>query len=64
MNIYIYIHKSFLWNWSKSALKDDALFIASYVNNANSHEIEWPDSYIIEELGYMLHVVKGVMKCG
>jgi hypothetical protein len=35
-----------MWNWSKSALCDDALFIASCINNALDNEVHWP---IVEE---------------
>jgi hypothetical protein len=31
-----------MWNWSKSALFNDALFIASCINHAFSNEIKWP----------------------
>ena len=42
---------AFHWNWSKTALNDDAIFVASCINEALQHEIEWPDSYEREELG-------------
>jgi hypothetical protein len=35
-------YDTFMWNWSKSALCDDALFIASWINNAHGNEIQWP----------------------
>jgi hypothetical protein len=31
-----------MWNWSKSPLCDDALFIASCINSALGNEIQWP----------------------
>jgi hypothetical protein len=31
-----------MWNWSKSALCDDALFITSCINHALLEEIQWP----------------------
>lgn len=31
-----------LWNWSRSSLCDDAIFVASYVNKAIGDEIRWP----------------------
>jgi hypothetical protein len=32
---------AFMWNWSEFALCDDALFIASCINNALGNEIQW-----------------------
>jgi hypothetical protein len=32
-------YDAFMWNWCKSTLSDDALFIASCINNALSNEI-------------------------
>ena len=34
---------SFLWNWSKSSVISDQVFIASCVNWALRDEIKWPD---------------------
>ncbi len=39
-------YDAFMWNWFKSALCDDALFIASCLNNSLVNEIHWP---IVEE---------------
>jgi len=39
-------YDAFLWNWSKSAINDDGIFIASCINFAIVDEIQWP---IIEE---------------
>lgn len=33
---------SMLWNWSRLALCDDAIFVASCVNEAIAKEIRWP----------------------
>ncbi len=32
----------FMWNWSKHALCDDAIFIASCINHALEYEIQLP----------------------
>jgi hypothetical protein len=37
---------AFMWNWNKSNVCDDAIFIASCISEALSNEIQWP---IIEE---------------
>jgi hypothetical protein len=42
------MHDAFMWNWSKSTLCDDALFIASCINNALTNEIRW---LMLEEKG-------------
>ena len=39
------------WNWSKSVLNDDVMFVASYINEVFQHEIECPNSYEREKLG-------------
>lgn len=33
---------SMLWNWSRSVVCDDAIFVALCVNEAIAHEIKWP----------------------
>jgi hypothetical protein len=33
---------AFMWNWRKSNVCDDAIFIASCINEALSNEIWWP----------------------
>jgi hypothetical protein len=35
------MHDGFMWNWFKSTLCDDALFIASCINDALTNEIQW-----------------------
>jgi hypothetical protein len=35
------IYDAFMWNWSKSTLCDDALFITSCINHALEDEIQW-----------------------
>lgn len=35
---------SMLWNWSRSAIYDDAIFVASCVNAALRDEIRWPSA--------------------
>jgi hypothetical protein len=46
-------YDTFMWNWSKFALSDDALFIASCINNAFGNEIKWPT---FEERVSLVHV--------
>jgi len=36
----VYVYDFFLWNWSKGAICDDTIFIASYVNDAIGDEIQ------------------------
>ncbi len=38
----ITMYDTFMWNWSKYALCDNALFIASCINHTFSYEIQWP----------------------
>jgi hypothetical protein len=49
LNIILYMkhdnvtkYDAFLWNWSKSAITDDGIFIASCINSAIINEIQWP----------------------
>jgi len=35
-------YDAFLWNWSKSAINDDGIFIASCINSTIVDEIRWP----------------------
>ncbi len=39
-NVTMYV--AFMWNWSKYALCDDAIFITSCINHAFEDEIQWP----------------------
>jgi hypothetical protein len=36
------MYDAFVWNSSKSAVCDDAIFIASCINDAIGNEIQWP----------------------
>jgi hypothetical protein len=36
------MYNTFMWNWSKSILCEDALFIKSCINDAFGNEIQWP----------------------
>jgi hypothetical protein len=36
------MYATFMWNWLKSTLCDDAIFIASCINHALEDEIQWP----------------------
>ncbi len=35
-------YDAFMWNSNKSAINDDDIFIASYINYAIAYEIQWP----------------------
>ncbi len=37
----VFMYDAFIWNWSKNAICDDAIFIASYINDAIGNEIWW-----------------------
>jgi hypothetical protein len=34
--------EAFYWNWARSSISDDAIFIASCINNSIPDEIRWP----------------------
>jgi hypothetical protein len=36
------MYVAFMWNWSKSTLSDDVIFIESCTNQALEDEIQWP----------------------
>jgi hypothetical protein len=38
------MYNSFSWNWTKSAINDDGMFVAWRVNEVLSIQIEWPNS--------------------
>jgi hypothetical protein len=38
----VIVYATFMWNWLKYTLCDDAIFIASCVNHALEDEIRWP----------------------
>jgi hypothetical protein len=49
-------HDTFMWNYSKSTFCDDALFIASCINNALGNEIQWPT--VEEKVSLVTHLQK------
>jgi hypothetical protein len=49
------IYDAFMWNWAKSSLCDDVIFIASCINHALANEIRWPSSFERVALGNQLH---------
>jgi hypothetical protein len=51
-------YDTFMWNWSKFALCDDALFIASWINNALGNGIQWP---IVKRGCYLVHICKNFL---
>jgi hypothetical protein len=50
---------AFEWNWSKSLLYDDAIYIASCLNEALSAEIRWPTLLERRELASYLREFPG-----
>lgn len=54
------MYESFVWNWVKSVLNDDAIFVASCINKAVIHEIEWLNFIEKEEL---VEVLRTLWKC-
>ena len=50
---------AFEWNWSKSSLCDDALFIASCLNEAICGEIRWPTALERRELASLIPEFQG-----
>ncbi len=36
------MYDAFMWNWSKFAVRDDAIFIASYISEAIGDKVWWP----------------------
>jgi len=50
----IAIYDAFMWNWAKSSLCDDVIFIASCINHALVNEICWPSFFERVVLGSQL----------
>lgn len=46
-------YDGFQWNWSRTALNDDCLFVASCINRAIANEITWPNEAERARLGRM-----------
>jgi hypothetical protein len=55
------MYATFMWNWSKYALCDDAMFIASCINHAFEDDIQW--STPKERLSLGAHLQKKLSKC-
>jgi hypothetical protein len=36
--------EAFQWDWSKSSVSDDVLFVCPVINTVLAHEIRWPDA--------------------
>ncbi len=51
----ITIYDAFMWNWAKSSLCDDVIFITSCINHTLANEIHWPSSFERVALGSQLH---------
>jgi hypothetical protein len=57
----VIMYATFMWNWSKPALCDDAIFIASCISHATEDEIQWPTLKEILSLG--AHLQKIISRC-
>jgi hypothetical protein len=53
------MYATFMWNWSKFALCDDAIFIASCINHALEDEIRWSTPEDRLSLGVHLREILG-----
>ena len=49
----------FLWNWGKSSVIDDQIFIASCINWALRDEIKWPNKLERQALAYIIPTFLG-----
>ena len=49
----------FLWNWGKSSVIDDQIFIASYINWALRDEIKWPNELEKQALASIIPTFPG-----
>ena len=50
---------SFLWNWAKSSIIDDQIFIATSINWALRYEIKWPDELERQALASTIPALPG-----
>ncbi len=57
----ITIYDAFIWNWAKSSLCDDVIFIASCINHALVNEICWPSSFETVALGSQFCELSGCL---
>ena len=55
-------YEGFTWNWSKSSLSDDILFVCSISNEVCKSEISWPDDVERRELGQTLQNFPGCIR--
>jgi hypothetical protein len=51
LNVLMYLkhdntvhYEAFQWNWAKSSVSYDALFVCSVINVVLANEITWPDA--------------------
>jgi hypothetical protein len=56
----VIMYATFMWNWSKFALCDDVIFIASCINHALEDEIRWSTSKEKVTLGAHL---RKILRC-
>jgi hypothetical protein len=47
-------HESFTWNWAKSSVCDDIIFVCTAINRVMVDEIKWPNAARRAELGQRL----------
>ncbi len=53
------MYDEFVWNWSKNVVCDDAIFIASCINDAIGNDIWWPIAHEWVVLGMNLAEFQG-----
>ena len=53
------MHDATRWNYARSSLGDDVIFICPCINAACSEEIEWPDAEQRRELGRQIPAFPG-----
>ncbi|KAL2612208.1 hypothetical protein R1flu_023900 [Riccia fluitans] len=55
------VYEAFQWNWSKSSMSDDALYVCSVINEYLADEIRWPSHEERIALGERLPTFPGCM---
>lgn len=61
-NNVIYLD-NMLWNWSRSVVCDNAIFVASCINKALADEVKWPFGAERRVLGAHIPQLKGCISC-
>jgi hypothetical protein len=64
----VIVYATFMWNWLKYTLCDDAIFIASCVNHALEDEIRWPTPKVrlslcvhLQEISRCIGFINGIL---